>query len=398
MEPIKVCEHKLLPVLGILSTLFAGTFFILFSLLLLLGALDHSDATNIICLLSFVLVALIGILLVWMYLKQKLIISPEHITYIRAFGRSRIINYRDITYVTKDQNGQYLLYLRDKEKPIAFELNTPGSRKSFNYLTKKSGPMIKSTKTGADAALKEHTDYIRSHWSKEQIKKEKRITLIIRVLLTVMVILSFIFLDSTARIASLTFTLLCIYVMYIWLYPKMNMEAGSKGETKCLIPFPYILYCICMLMLLFISFRLNLSSDGYLNWLIQTVCFSVILLLPYCFILVTRNIQKRKSKIATMLFILLFSVGVAVPAGNYAITVSEPEHQEVFVLDKSYHRSRKSGKTYYLHVNLDREEKKMRVSGSLYNETPIFGRVTLCYRESILGMKYCLVHATDYVH
>lgn len=398
MEPIKVCEHKLLPVLGILSTLFAGTFFILFSLLLLLGALDRSDATNIICLLSFVLIALIGILLVWMYLRQKLIISPEHITYTRAFGSSRNINYCDITCVTKDQNGQYLLYLRDKEKPIAFELNTPGSRKSFSYLTQRSGSTIKTTKTDTNAALKEHIDYIRSHWSKEQIEKEKRITLIIRALLTVAVILSFIFLGSTARIASLTFTLLCIYVMYIWLYPKMNMEAGSKSASKCLIPFPYILYCICTLVLLFSSFSLNLSADGVLNWLVQTACFTVMLLIPYCFILVKRNIEKRKSKIATMLFLLFFTVGIAVPTVNYMATVGEPEHQKVFVLDKSYHKGRRSGKTYYLHINLDGEEKKMKVSGSLYNETPILGRVTLCYRESLLGMKYCMVHATDYVH
>lgn len=398
MEPIKVCEHKILPVLGILSTLFAGTFFLLFAFLLLLGSLDRPNTTNIIILLSLALIALIGILLVWLYIRQKLIISPEHITYIRAFGKSRLINYNDITCVTKDQTGQYLLYLRDKERPIAFELNTPGSLKAFSYITQKCGSEIKSVQTKNNTVLKEHTDFIRSHWSKEQIEKEKRITLIIRAVLTALVIASFIFFNGAICISALTFTLLCIYVIYIWLYPKMNMEAGSKNASKCLIPFPYILYCISMLMLMFISFRLNLSSDGYLNWLIQTVCFAVILLLPYCFILITRNIQKRKSKIATMLFILLFSVGVAVPAGNYAITVSEPKHQEVFVLDKSYHRSRKSGTTYYLHVNLDRKEKKMRVSESLYKETPIYGRVTLCYRESPLKMKYCLVHATDYKH
>ena len=398
MEPIKVCEHKILPVLGILSSLFAGMFFILFSLLLLLGALKRSDTVNIVCLLLFALITLMGILPVWMYIRQKLIASPEHITYIRAFGRPMTIDYRNITYVTKDQSGQYLLYLHDKKKPIAFELNTPGSRKSFSYITQRCGSEIKSVRRETNTVLKEHTDYIRSHWSKEQIEKEKRITLIIRVLLTVMVILSFIFLDSTARIASLTFTLLCIYVMYIWLYPKMNMEAGSKGASKCLITFPYILYCICTLVLLFSSFSLNLSADGVLNWLVQTACFTVMLLIPYCFILVKRNIEKRKSKIATMLFLLFFTVGIAVPTVNYMATVGEPEHQKVFVLDKSYHKGRRSGKTYYLHINLDGEEKKMKVSGSLYNETPILGRVTLCYRESLLGMKYCMVHATDYVH
>ena len=399
MEPIKVCEHKILPVLGILSSLFAGMFFILFSLLLLLGALECSDTVNIVCLLLSALITLMGILPVWMYIRQKLIISPEHITYIRAFGKSMTIDYRNITYVTKDQNGQYLLYLRDREKPIAFELNTPGSRKSFSYLSERLGPMIKPKNIDtATTTLKEHTDYIRSRWNKAQIEKEKRITLIIRVVLTISVILSFIFLNSTARIVSLIFTLLCIYVMYIWLYPKMNLEAGSKGTGKYLITFPYILYCACMLVLLFSSFRLNLSADGILNWLIQTTCFSVILLIPYGFILVKRNIQKRKSKIATMLFILLFTVGIAVPTGNCAITVGEPEHQEVFVLDKSYHKGRRSGKTYYLHINLNEEEKKMKVSGSLYKETPIFGRVTLCYRESLLGMKYCMIHATDYEH
>lgn len=398
MEPIKVCEHKILPVLGILSTLFSGTFFLLFSFLLLLGSLDHSNTTNIIILLSLALIALMGILLVWMYIRQKLIIYPEHITYIRAFGRSKLINYNDITYVTKDQTGQYLLYLRDREKPIAFELNTPGSLKSFSYITQRCGSEIKSVRRETNTVLKEHTDYIRSHWSKEQIEKEKRITLIIRVLLTVMVILSFIFLDSTARIASLTFTLLCIYVMYIWLYPKMNMEAGSKGASKCLITFPYILYCICTLVLLFSSFRLNLSADGYLNWLVQTACFTVILLIPYCFILVKRNIQKRRNKIATMLFILFFTVGIAVPTVNYMATVGEPEHQKVVVLDKSYHKGNRNRKTYYAHIDLNGEEKKMQISRSLYEEIHMFSRVTLCYRESILGMKYCLVHATDYEH
>lgn len=398
MEPIKVCENKLLPVLGILSTLFSGTFFLLFAFLLLLGSLDRSDITNIIILLSLVLTALIGILLVWMYIRQKLIIAPEHITYIRAFGKSKLINYNDITYVTKDQTGQYLLYLRDKEKPIAFELSTPGSRKSFSYITQRSGPAIKSIKTGTEAVLKEHTDYIRSHWSKEQIEKEKHITLIIRALLTVAVIFSFIFLDSTARIASLTFTLLCIYAMYLWLYPKMNMEAGSKSASKCLITFPYILYCICTLVLLFSSFSLNLSADGYLNWLVQTTCFTVILLIPYCFILVKRNIQKRRNKIATMLFILFFTVGIAVPTVNYMATVGEPEHQKVVVLDKSYHKGNRNRKTYYAHIDLNGEEKKMQISRSLYEEIHMFSRVTLCYRESILGMKYCLVHATDYEH
>ena len=174
MEPIKVCENKLLPVLGILSTLFSGTFFLLFAFLLLLGSLDRSDTTNIIILLSLILTALIGILLVWMYIRQKLIIAPEHITYIRAFGKSKLINYNDITYVTKDQTGQYLLYLRDKEKPIAFELSTPGSLKSFSYLTQKCGSEIKSVKTKTNTVLKEHTDFIRSHWSKEQIEKEKK--------------------------------------------------------------------------------------------------------------------------------------------------------------------------------------------------------------------------------
>ena len=191
---------------------------------------------------------------------------------------------------------------------------------------------------------------MRTRWSEEEIDKEKRITLVVRISLTILVIFVFIFLDSTIRIASLAFTLLSIYVMYLWLYPKMCIEPETKIASKYLITFPYILYSVCLLVLLISSFRLNLSISGILNWLIQTICFTVILLLPYCFILAKRKIQKRKSKIAAMFLILFFSLGIAVPTVNYGATVDEPEHQEVIVLDKSYHKGNRNRKTYYAHI------------------------------------------------
>lgn len=235
---------------------------------------------------------------------------------------------------------------------------------------------------------KRENEFIKNRWALAVIEKEKKITRIIRYLLTTLAIIALLT-PVKIKFSIYIFILLFSWMMYLWLYPKMLIETPKAKESrKYHIPFPLTACILSMLVLLLSTSSLNTPNNERFSF---SGIYMIVLLIFYVLVLIIKKRHETKLKILLVTlstFILSFST---TPALNYITTLDRPEFELVTVVDKEISPSR-SGNDYYLKININNKIKKMKVSNNMYNSTNKNNSIQLCKRKSIFGYEYWTLH------
>ncbi|MCC0633600.1 MULTISPECIES: hypothetical protein [unclassified Clostridioides] len=108
---------------------------------------------------------------------------------------------------------------------------------------------------------KRENEFIKNRWTLAVIEKEKKVTRIIRYLLTTLAIIA-LFTPVKIKFSIYIFILLFNWMMYLWLYPKMLIEMPKTKELrKYHIPFPLTTCILSMLVLLLSTNTLNTPNN-----------------------------------------------------------------------------------------------------------------------------------------
>ncbi|MCC0695073.1 hypothetical protein [Clostridioides sp. ES-S-0048-02] len=201
---------------------------------------------------------------------------------------------------------------------------------------------------------KRENEFIKNRWILAVIEKEKKVTCIIRYLLTILAIIALLT-PMKIKFSIYIFILLFSWMMYLWLYPKMLLEIPKAKESrKYYIPFPLTACSLSMLTLLLSTNTLNTPNNERFSF---SAIYMIVLLIFYALVLIIKKRHETKLKVLLITlstFILSFST---TPALNYIATLDKPEFEFVTVVDKEINPSR-SGNDYYLKINVNNKIKK----------------------------------------
>lgn len=383
MNEIKVYETKIPFIVGIIDMIIF-TLFLLFFLIFV--SYDSSILEIIIYITIFSSFDLLGLFLILSYYNRKLIIYPNYISYTTTFNNTHTFYLQDINIIESKRTGSFHIISKDNKKLASFESNMINAKKAIQYFHENAITFYE--KKIDNTAIQLENQYIKSKWNQKQIKKEAKIVKIINYFLSSFIILS-ILLPSKIGLSIMLFTVLFFYFIYLYLYPKMTFNYSNKKKVnRYHIAFPFLSTLLSMWVLIMISITINSNIIDFFTFVF---IYSIILSIPYFFILIIRKRKERISKILLVIgSVFIISFSTTHPLNN-VLTFKPSKHELVKVLDKEKHHLRRFNH-YYLKVNRNGEIEKIEISSKLYKTVNINDNVKICMRESIFHFQYYVVH------
>lgn len=350
------------------------------------------------------------------YFRKKLIIYTDHITFTPVIGRKRTFYYHDIgtvKIIPFPYGEDYKIISRDGKKLASFESNMTGSQDALEYLTSKNRHLKQSRfilapspeskrreeekeKRKEERQLKEHQErlaFIMSKWSLETIAREKKAVNFFRFLSGTLCIIS-LFLPFRPSAAINISILLFYWCLYLWFYPKMIFGYEKKLEGSAyFLPYPFIL---CSVSVLILMSRFDFINSEEKDCFLFFFCFAILLLFSYGLVLFIRKRREHWSNIGiTLAIIFAISFSSTEPL-NWLMTFGEQEHYAVSITYKWYEDSVYSHffhhSYYYLEVIQGDRYLDFQISRQLYQSVSLHEQVYICYRKSIFGFPYYILH------
>lgn len=286
-KPIKVCDSKFILIISIICLIFFLPSFILAA---------FSDIVNqdMSMIAVFGGSALLGLWLLIDFLRRKLLLYEDHISYTPTFGRTRAFSYSEIRSVVPT-GEKYTIYGYNGEKLAAFETNMPAASTAINYLAMKQVKIeppkflslpVKISNWLSNLGTPYRDTCTTFIFPVSTVKKQKRQLRAVRLLLLLLSILA-IFLPRKWIPAISILILLLIYLPHLIYYPKMSWKRYSDESY---VPFP-ALSCIISLFILYTSLITMHMEIEKGKWIIVFIILALVLSAPYPLLL---HIQKIK--------------------------------------------------------------------------------------------------------
>ncbi|WP_300276305.1 hypothetical protein [Peptacetobacter sp.] len=236
----------------------------------------------------------------------------------------------------------------------------------------------------------DETNTIKDRWNTKDIKKDRIFIKKINKILIIIMLIS-LFMGTMIRNLVLSAELIFIWLLYIYLYPKMIIELPKNDKnSKYHYEFPVSAGPIALLAL-YTSPKLKYEDN---SGIIFVIVYYLILICIYFAMLKIKNIKEKKGK---MLLVILGMSLLIVSTYNHinnALTFSKKDHEFVTALSKESNKSSSKGMTrYYLNVIIDGEKEDVEIPSYLYYDLDNFPKqVIKCNRQSIFGCKYYKIH------
>lgn len=329
------------------------------------------------------------------YYRKNLIITDKGIEYSPTIGKTETYLYDEIENVEFDYLKKFLkIHLKERNKTIFLNKNFDKISNSLPIFKSYKVKVIeKKNKKFEDKVIKnrcDETNIIREKWNIKDIKREKIFIKRINKILYIITIISF-FMGTFIRSIVWSAELIFIWLLYIYLYPKMIVELPKNDKNSKYHYEVPISSGIIALLLLYTSPKLEYINNSEIIFLIV---YYLILIFIYLTMLKIKKIKEKKGKMALVILAMSLVIVSTYNHLNNALTFSPKDHEIVTVISKDTSKSSSKGmRHYYFDVIIDGEKKNVNVTSNIYNSIETFPTdVVKCNRESIFGCKYYKIH------
>lgn len=390
---VKVREGRIPLYVGAIDTAFF-TLSMIFSFLSVCKSEGVPQAIGVSALFSpFVL---LGLILLLSYGNRSLVLTEQECVYTTWTGRRRVFAFEEIGCLEQViAVGSATLVLRGREnrKLAQFETNMLGAGEALAWLEERN---IERKEKQWRLGKQIDPEWERKDWADNpswQLRSFTGIRTAVRAAwigAIVFCLLSVFLLGARASRVGWTLLPLVLYGLFLAFPEVMVLEKPQKASKKWQqshMSFPILPYMILMLFSL-IDVRYIELLDGGWAFIFGAVLF-VLLFWAYL-----ARVPKKRRTLSTnslaVIIVLLYSF-TATYHINYVLRIQPPVHTQVQVYDGRVTKGKNS--SYYLEVlTTQGESRSLSVSKSMYQLGQQEGRVVLCDRVSIFGIRYELVH------
>lgn len=367
-------------------------------------AISKNDGVMLFtCTVMEIIITVVLIYGIIKYYRRKIILTNEGVEYIPTAGKRKTYLYNEIEFVQLDKlnDENYTIFSKEGKKIASFNNGYEGIEEAIvafkgngvEIRDKENGKidnLILNTRNKIEKNREDEIKHIKRKDRLAQINKEKER---IRKLNIAMWVISIVALFLGTRIRSIVWSveLLFIWVLYIYLYPKMVVEVPTKTKDgrEFHYEIPYASAIIALLMLY------NLPKLNYVNHseIKFGVIYFLILFSIYMIMLKKRGIREKTGKMATVAMAILLIIICTTDHLNNALTFTPENHENVIALEKDTSKSSKGLRRYYADVVIDGKKENASISAAIYNSLENLPEVVVkCNRKSIFGCEYYKIH------
>ena len=382
MKEIRVREGRVPLVVGMLD---CGVFVPALVLSVWDGVQAGDRVQVLFCTGAFGGFLLLGVFLLLSSFRRELWLGTEGIRYRPALGRKREYGWREVVRAEASLRQQYRLIGPDDRVLARFEGNMPGSAEALEYLSRRGVPLRQAE------ARSDEESWIRTHWSRERIDRERRLLRPLGRVLALVTVAAWLLLPARWMLGVCMGVVWSCWGLYLALYPRLRLDGGRLGRNlpDCCDELPWVGPALALFFLLTGTGSVNLDGADFLRF---TAAGGVLLFLTYLGMLILRRRRERPLKMLSVALAVLLISFSGTAALNVLATVEPARHQEARVIGLHDERSGRGLRRYYLELESPDGPVELEVSRDLYQGVVPGSSVQICARRSIFGVRYRTVH------
>lgn len=357
---------------------------------------DNGPAAAFIIAGLFGVFVLLGLALVLDFRNRRLVLSADECRYTTWLGRPRTFSVTDVAraeHALAVNNSALVLRDAGNKKLAQIETNMRGAAQALEWLGAR-GISVTERRLGAlkPGEWNNPTWEPGDSW---QAQHRRGIRLAVRILSGIAIVTAlagWLLLPPKVRRTCwlvLPLALLALYFAFAEVMVIEKPTTSTEKWKKAHLAFPLLPYAIVCLA------ALNDMRYIYLiDWgkciALGTAIFAALLALFF------RAVPKKRRGAATtgcvVIFLLLYAY-MGVYHLNYVLRFAPPVHVSAAVVDNYVYEGSKTTSFYITLLPATGKRERYSVSYSMYERAVRERVVQLCRRESVLGIRFELIHA-----